>query len=280
MINVSFHGVRGSTPCHGDDTRHFGGNTSCVSMYVPGEVPIIFDLGTGLRYFGKQCNGTTSFRAVCLLTHLHYDHTLGLPFFEPLLRADTVLEIYAPRQPDGRAIREIFREKIQPPMFPVPLEQFAARIVFHEIGDDDFSIGKYAVRSRYVPHVGPTLGFRVSYDGASVTYLSDHQQPQGDEFTLTEGARELCDDVDLLIHDAQFTDEEFLCKCSWGHSTYAYAQWVAETCRAKQLALFHHDPSRTDADLTRLTKDVAATARMRVFAAREGETVNVVTCTA
>ncbi|MEY2766010.1 MAG: hypothetical protein RL552_915, partial [Actinomycetota bacterium] len=78
----------------------------------------------------------------------------------------------------------------------------------------------------------------------------------------------------------QFTDEEFLCKCSWGHSTYAYARWVAETCRAKQLALFHHDPSRTDADLTRLTKDIAATARMRVFAAREGETVNVVTCTA
>jgi ribonuclease BN (tRNA processing enzyme) len=88
----------------------------------------------------------------------------------------------------------------------------------------------------------------------------------------------LCEDVDLLIHDAQFTDEEFLCKCSWGHSTYTYARWVAETCRVKQLALFHHDPSRTDADLTRLTSELAATARMRVFAAREGETVNVLTC--
>ena len=277
-LTVSFHGVRGSTPCHGHDTREFGGNTSCVSVQTPDDVPIVFDLGTGVRYFGKQCNGTSPLRVVCLLTHLHYDHTLGLPFFEPLLRGDTIVEIYAPKQPDGRAVKDLFLEKIKPPMFPIPLEQFAAKIVFHEIGDDDFLIGKYTVRSRFVPHVGPTLGFRVSYDDTSVTYLSDHQQPQGDEFTLTQGARELCEDVDLLIHDAQFTDEEFLCKCSWGHSTYTYARWVAETCRVKQLALFHHDPSRTDADLTRLTSELAATARMRVFAAREGETVNVLTC--
>ncbi|MFM8265605.1 MAG: MBL fold metallo-hydrolase [Acidimicrobiia bacterium] len=280
MINVSFHGVRGSTPCHGDDTRHFGGNTSCVSMCVPGEVPIIFDLGTGLRYFGKQCYGTTSFRAVCLLTHLHYDHTLGLPFFEPLLRADTVLEIYAPRQPDGRAIREIFREKIQPPMFPVPLEQFAARIVFHEVGDEDFSIGGLDVRSRFVPHVGPTLGYRVSFGGASVTYLSDHQQPTGDDFTITDGARELCEDVDLLIHDSQFTNEEFAAKCTWGHSTYDYARWVADTCGAKRLALFHHDPSRTDAELASIADRMAGGTRAAVFAAREGQSVDVVTCSA
>ncbi len=280
MINVSFHGVRGSTPCHGHDTRHFGGNTSCVSMCVPGEVPIIFDLGTGLRYFGKQCNGTPSFRAVCLLTHLHYDHTLGLPFFEPLLRADTVLEIYAPKQPDGRTIREIFREKIQPPMFPVPLEQFAARIVFHEIGDEDFSIGGLDVRSRFVPHVGPTLGYRVSFGGASVTYLSDHQQPAGDEFTITDGARELCEGVDLLIHDSQFTNDEFAAKCTWGHSTYDYARWVADTCGVKRLALFHHDPSRTDAELTSITDRMVNGTRAAVFAAREGESVDVVTCSA
>jgi phosphoribosyl 1,2-cyclic phosphodiesterase len=280
MVKVSFHGVRGSTPCHGDDTVHFGGNTSCVSLRAPGEVPVIFDLGTGLRYFGRQCNGTPSFRAVCLLTHLHYDHTLGLPFFEPLLRADTVLEIYAPKQPDGRTIREIFREKIQPPMFPVPLEQFAARIVFHEIGDDDFMIGGLAVRSRFVPHIGPTLGFCVSHDGASVTYLSDHQQPPDGAYTMSDGVRELCDGVDLLIHDAQYTDDEFDAKRTWGHSTFDYARWVAETCEVKRLALFHHDPSRTDSDLANITDRIARGASTAVFAAREGETVDVVTCSA
>lgn len=279
-ITVTFHGVRGSTPCHGHDTHHYGGNTSCVSVRTPDDVPVVFDLGTGVRYFGKQCDGGAPLRIVCLLTHLHYDHTLGLPFFEPLLRSDTVLEIYAPKQPDGRTVRDLFLEKIKPPMFPVPLEQFAARIVFHEIGDEDFSINKYTVRSRYVPHIGPTLGFRLSYGGASVTYLSDHQQPQGDDFTIADGARELCDDADLLIHDAQFTEEDFRDKCAWGHSTYEYARWVAETCRAKQLALFHHDPSRTDADLERMTKQVSDSASMRVFAAREGESVNVVTCSA
>jgi ribonuclease BN (tRNA processing enzyme) len=251
-----------------------------VSLRAPGEVPVIFDLGTGLRYFGRQCNGTPSFRAVCLLTHLHYDHTLGLPFFEPLLRADTVLEIYAPKQPDGRTIREIFREKIQPPMFPVPLEQFAARIVFHEIGDDDFMIGGLAVRSRFVPHIGPTLGFCVSHDGASVTYLSDHQQPPGDAYTMSDGVRELCDGVDLLIHDAQYTDDEFDAKRTWGHSTFDYARWVAETCEVKRLALFHHDPSRTDSDLANITDRIARGASTAVFAAREGETVDVVTCSA
>lgn len=275
MITVSFHGVRGSTPCHGDDTRHFGGNTSCVSLRTPDDVPIIFDLGTGVRYFGKQCNGAAPLRIVCLLTHLHYDHTLGLPFFEPLLRADTVFEIYAPRQPDGRSIRDIFIEKIQPPMFPIPLDQFAARIVFHEIGDEDFSVGGYTVRSRFVPHVGPTLGFRVGYRGTSVTYLSDHQQPTGEHFSIADGARELCDDVDLLIHDSQFTDEEFACKCAWGHSTYSYACWVAETCRVKRLALFHHDPSRSDDELRRLTAEVACSTSVDVFAAREGESVCV-----
>jgi phosphoribosyl 1,2-cyclic phosphodiesterase len=280
MVKVSFHGVRGSTPCHGDDTVHFGGNTSCVSLRAPGEVPVIFDLGTGLRYFGRQCNGTPSFRAVCLLTHLHYDHTLGLPFFEPLLRADTVLEIYAPKQPDGRTIREIFRENVQPPMFPVPLEQFAARIVFHEIGDDDFMIGGLAVRSRFVPHIGPTLGFCVSHDGASVTYLSDHQQPPGGAYTMSDGVRELCDGVDLLIHDAQYTDDEFDAKRTWGHSTFDYARWVAETCEVKRLALFHHDPSRTDSDLANITDRIARGASTAVFAAREGETVDVVTCSA
>lgn len=279
MLSVTFHGVRGSTPCHGKDTHHFGGNTSCVSLCAEGEIPLVFDLGTGLRYFGQQCNGTPSFHAVCLLTHLHYDHTLGLPFFEPLLRGDTTFEIYAPAQTDGRSIRELFLEKIKPPMFPVPLDQFAARLKFHEIGDDDFSIGGLQVRSRFVPHLGPTLGFRVTHREVSVTYLSDHQQPAG-EFTITDGARELCDGVDLLIHDAQFTDEEFVGKATWGHSTYHYALWVAETCNAKRLALFHHDPSRTDAKLTQVADHLAREASIPVFAAREGESVDVVTCSA
>ena len=280
MITVSFHGVRGSTPCHGEDTSHYGGNTSCVSLRTPGEVPLVFDLGTGVRYFGKQCNGAAPLRIVVLLSHLHYDHTLGLPFFEPLLRSDTTIEIYAPKQPDGRTIRELFLEKIKPPMFPIPLEQFAAKFVFHEIGDDDFAIGNYQVRSRFVPHVGPTLGFRVTYRGASVTYLSDHQQPVGDEFSITEGARQLCDDATLLIHDAQFTDAEFAEKQAWGHSSYGYARWVAETCRVRRLALFHHDPSRSDESLRRIADDLARTSLVGIFAAREGESVDVVTCTA
>ena len=114
----------------------------------------------------------------------------------------------------------------------------------------------------------------------TVVPACDTRKPAGDEFSLADGARDLCEEADLLIHDAQFTAAEFEQKASWGHSTYGYAQWVAETCRVKRLALFHHDPSRTDASLDMIAKDVAAAASVDVFAAREGETVDVVTCSA
>jgi ribonuclease BN (tRNA processing enzyme) len=120
-----------------------------------------------------------------------------------------------------------------------------------------------------VPHVGPTLGFRVHRAGVSVTYLSDHQQPDGDEFTIAAGARDVCADTDLLIHDAQYTDAEFAAKKTWGHSTHGYAAWVARTSGARRLALFHHDPSRRDADLDELGNAHRAGAVPSIVA-REG----------
>ncbi len=278
-LTVSFHGVRGSTACHGRETQRYGGNTSCVSVDFGASSPLIFDLGTGLRYINCQTESSEPkpFVGSCLLTHLHWDHTQGLPFFKSLLHPETVLDIYAPKQPDGASLREVFLKKIAPPTFPICLNEFEATINFHEIGDDDFSIGDVQVMSRFVPHTGPTLGFRVVANNATVTYLSDHQQPLG-EFALATGARQLCQNTDLLIHDSQFTPAEFEVKSDWGHSTIEFAMWVAETTSAKRLALFHHDPSRTDDALDVIANRLAGVAKNRgfeVFAAADEMSVEV-----
>jgi len=268
-LQVGLHGVRGSTPCHGDTTARFGGNTSCVSVTAVGASPLIFDLGTGVRYTGIDVTPGVGLHVVCLLTHLHLDHIMGLPFFAPLLDATTILDVYAPRQADTGRVSELLHASFAPPTFPVRLDEFPATVRIHEIGDDDFEVAGWHVRSRFVPHIGPTLGFRVGRGDVSVTYLSDHQQPDSPEYVLAPGARELCADTDLLIHDAQYTAEEFAVKKSWGHSTHDYAAWVAAATNARRLVMFHHDPSRCDDDLDTLASDCRARAVPTVVA-REG----------
>ncbi|MEM9038306.1 MAG: MBL fold metallo-hydrolase [Actinomycetota bacterium] len=275
---VTFHGVRGSTPCHGDDIVKYGGNTSCVSLSIPGCDPIVFDLGTGLRYFGSSCE-SRPFRGTCLLSHLHWDHIQGLPFFTPLLTPDAHLDVYAPRPTPERSVEDVFADTIKPPLFPVDLGRLPGVLGFHEVLDDDFELAPGVhVRSRSIPHVGVTVGYRVEWEGHSVAYLSDHQMPCDGSFSATQGAVDLTEGVDLLIHDAQYTPEEFVGKCDWGHCTVDYAVWFASEVGAKRLALFHHDPSHDDETLDRLTEEAAVVGMrggVEVFAAREGRTVAV-----
>jgi phosphoribosyl 1,2-cyclic phosphodiesterase len=243
---------------------------------VPGGPPIIFDLGTGLRYFGMSQPHDGTFRASCLLTHLHWDHTQGLPFFTPMLKPGAELDIYAPVQDDGRSVAEVFGSTIHPPLFPVTLDQFPGTFRFHDCDDTEFDIGDVHVTSRLVPHVGPTLGYRIEWEGHSVAYISDHQQPYDGSLRASDGALELAQGVDLLIHDSQYTQDEFAMKFNWGHCTVDYAVWFAAEAGAKTLALFHHDPTRHDDAIDALGLCAAATGRLRgleVIVAREGRSV-------
>ncbi len=277
-MQVTFFGVRGSTPCNGDDIARYGGNTSCVAVRVPGEPPLFFDLGTGARYFGTTLPQDGTFRGTCLLSHLHWDHTQGLPFFTPLLHEGSELDVYAPAQEDGRTVTEVIGTVIRPPLFPVTVDQLPGTVRFHDVADEEFFVGGFKVMSRRVPHVGPTLGFRVEWGGRSVAYLSDHQQPYDGSFSVSDGARELVEGVDLLIHDSQYTTPEFAQKATWGHCSIEYAMWLAQYCKVGRLALFHHDPSRTDVALDEVQRcAVAAGSKLGfdVFAASEGLTVEV-----
>jgi phosphoribosyl 1,2-cyclic phosphodiesterase len=277
-FDVTFHGVRGSTPCDGEEVARYGGNTSCVSVDIPGHSPLLFDLGTGLRYYGMSYRSSEPFRGSCLLTHLHWDHIQGLPFFTPLLREGAHLDVYAPAQPDGRALGEVFGACLAPPTFPISLDAFPGTVDFRGVENESFRIGDVEVMSRAIPHVGITCGYRVTWNGAAVAYLSDHQQSGVDVFEMSDGARDLCEGVDLLIHDAQYTPEEFSMKSTWGHCTVEYAVWLAAECGVKTVALYHHDPTHGD-DLIDQFVDKANAhcdgSGLEVIGAREGLTVHV-----
>jgi phosphoribosyl 1,2-cyclic phosphodiesterase len=275
-VDVTFYGVRGSTPCASEELRRYGGNTACVVVDGPDLEPILLDLGTGLRFFGLDGRCSRPFRGTALVTHLHWDHVQGIPFFTPLLCPDARLDLYAPAQDEG--LEAAVRAFLAPPYFPVGIDELPGEIRFHDTTPGTFTVGEAEIRAALVPHIGPTLGFRVTVRGVSIAYVSDHQQPGVGSTEVDAAVLDLCDGVDLLIHDAQFDDDEFALRSDWGHCTVDYAVEVAARSGAARLALFHHDPSHTDERIDELLADVQVTAAERgvgeVFAASEGLTVS------
>lgn len=282
-MRLTYFGVRGSCPCSSDQYRRYGGNTSCALVEVAGEPPLVIDLGTGLRALGERLQGPLRaaglpLRANALLSHLHFDHVLGMPFFSPMRDPGAVLDIYGPAQ-DGASLHDVMAGMVKPPFFPIQMAEFRGSLFFHELEDKtELNLGTIAVKVRAVPHIGHTLGFRIEADGRSLAYISDHQAPV-DRRSIDAGVLDLCREVDLLVHDAQYTDDEFVVYSDWGHSTEAYAVHVAREAGAKRLALFHFDPSHTDREVERVLTHARRVAGDRhvleVSAATEGATVDL-----
>lgn len=245
LLNVSFFGVRGSTPCPCDANRRYGGNTSCVALEAPGHAPIVLDLGTGLRFWGETLDATQPFVGSALVTHIHWDHVQGLPFFTPVLQPGAQFDVYGP-PPDQGSLADAVNQFMRPPFFPVTTTDLLGDIRFHDAWDDDLELDGAKVKARSVPHVGRTNGYRVEMGGSVVTYVSDHQMPIDGVHAVTDSVLELCDGADVLIHDAQYTEDEFPAKATWGHCTVDFAVHVAKEAGVRCLVLFHHDPTHHD----------------------------------
>lgn len=272
---VTFFGVRGSTPYGNADRVGFGCNTCCVVIEIEGENPIILDMGSGLFGYAQHL-ADCELQATVLLTHLHWDHIAGLPFFSPVLCPGGALDVFGPPD-EGMSLHEAIDKFIQPPYFPVTLADFAGDLTINDLWNAEIEASGAKVKARSVPHTSATSGYRVDIAGHSIAYLPDHQQPIDGSMAIPESVLELCDGVDLLIHDGQYPVELFKERAHWGHSTPGYAVEIARASGAASLALFSHDPLHTDEQLLEIEKGAQELGRAAgltsVFSAREGTSI-------
>ncbi|MBB4286712.1 MBL fold metallo-hydrolase [Roseospira goensis] len=251
---LKFWGVRGSVPCPSPAHVIYGGNTSCVEVHLDSQ-HIILDAGTGIRALGKALLAARVERATLLMTHTHWDHIIGFPFFAPAYRPDFALDILAGHVAHNGGIRRLFSSHMSDPMFPVPLEAMSARMQFRDFRPwDTFHLGE-AVRVVTAPlnHPNGATGYRLEYDGLVVCYVTDTEHVPGQPDRNVLG---LIDGADLVIYDCTYTDEEFPAKVGWGHSTWQEGVRLCRSAGVRQLAVFHHDPDHDDAIMGRLEDEV------------------------
>lgn len=252
-VRAYFCGTRGSTPVSGPGHARYGGNTSCIALAHGAEPPtLVLDAGTGLQELSPVLRGAP-FRGSVLLSHLHWDHTHGMPFFRGGLQEGHRVDVYLPEQ--GADPEDVLARVISPPHFPIRPKQLGSGWAFRAIEPGHRELEGFSVLAMEIPHKGGrTFGYRVSGAGATVAYLPDHSPlalgpgPQG-LGVYHEAAVTLASGADLLIHDAQHTALEMPRLGFLGHSAVEYAVGLAERCRVGRLVLFHHDPWRTDQDI-------------------------------
>jgi phosphoribosyl 1,2-cyclic phosphodiesterase len=261
-MKVTLWGTRGSVAAPGAETARYGGNTSCVEVRGVDGTVLILDAGTGIRRLGVALPPSLR-RVDLLLTHLHMDHLQGLGFFAPLYNPEAEVHIWGPASPTLNLRARLMRY-LSPPLFPVRLRELPCRLVLHEVPCGDFAVGEFRISSALICHPGPTVGYRIATARAVLTYLTDHEPALGvPQFPLVKewtSGYTLAADVDLLIHDAQYSSEEYARCIGWGHSSLPHALAFAALTAVKHLVPFHHDPAHTDDDLDRLTADAVAAA--------------------
>lgn len=266
-------GVRGSTPAPGPEFVRYGGHTSCVAVLPDGahDPTLVLDAGTGLRMLSGQLS-TSAFHGAIVLSHMHWDHLQGIPFFAAGDRHASVVDLYVPAQ-RGETGRQLLTRMMSPPLFPIEPGGLNGEWSFHTLEVGSYEIGGFTVRTADLAHKGGrTFGYRVEDGIGSVAYLPDHGPVQG----CSAEARELIAGADVMLHDAQFLESERAIADIYGHATVDEAIRLADEAGVRLLVLFHHAPARTDDQLD----DLAATidAPIPVVLAHEGQVLDVPGC--
>ncbi|UCC87268.1 MAG: response regulator [Anaerolineales bacterium] len=259
-MRIRFWGTRGSIPTPGPSTTRYGGNTSCIELRTDDGTLFILDCGTGLRLLGQRLQQEPQpIVGNILLSHTHWDHTQGFAFFEPVFQEGNKFTIFAVSGVD-RSLSEVLAGQMDYLYFPLTLDELQTSIIFKEIGEEAFNVGDVQVRTQFLNHTVLTLGFRITVGGATVVYAADHEpfstnlyragvdNPSLDDIIHAGDRRhvEFLAGADLVIHDGQYTNAEYVNKRNWGHSAVEYVLDVAMAANVKQVVLIHHDPGHDD----------------------------------
>ena len=278
IAKLNFWGVRGSTPTVDPATWRYGGNTPCLELIAPDGTQLILDCGTGLRMLGSRWAAPTGGKTPethILVTHYHWDHIQGIPFFSPLYAENNEFHFYSFRSKFlGRdSLKQVFEAQMALPYFPVDMSAMSAKRKFKEVeGGESFKVGENKITARWLNHPQGCLGFRIETPAGTVAYATDNEPG---EAKLDESLRELAAGADIFINDAQFTPEQLATtKKGWGHSSWLEGAKVARQADAKTLVLFHHDPDSNDRAVDSLLRH-AREEFDSVFAASEGMVITL-----
>lgn len=284
-LTVRFWGTRGSIPSPGPATTRYGGNTTCVEVATSAGGSLILDAGTGIRELGRSlvARGDGAVDADLLLSHLHWDHIQGFPFFAPLYESGNRLCIWGAAARAEESHERIVRGLMSPRVFPIGFDQLAATVEFRTVPDGEWSCGGCMVRSAAVWHPGGALGYRVRAEGseAAVVFIPDNElRAAASDPVGRARVRDLCAGARLLIHDCTYIADEYEHHRGWGHSTVGDALALALESGVERLALFHHAPERSDAAVDALLEDALAEMErhgnpIEVIAAAEGLAVEL-----
>jgi phosphoribosyl 1,2-cyclic phosphodiesterase len=278
-MKVGLWGTRGSLASPGADTVRYGGNTSCVSIEGPEGTWLVLDAGTGIRNLGYNLPSGLK-RVDILLTHLHMDHLQGLPFFAPLRNPEVETHIWGPAS-TMLGLKARLQRYVSPPLFPVSVRDLSPMLHFHELSIDMVEIGEFCVVSQLIIHPNPTVGYRIMHKNKAVTYLPDHEPmlgastfPRSPEWT---SGYALANGSDLLIHDTQYTLDEYQARIGFGHSSMVQAFQFAALAEVKHFVPFHHDPAHSDDQLDQMITDAvqAVTPDFEVTPGLEGTILNL-----
>lgn len=258
-MKLKVWGARGSVPAPGPEMNRYGGNTSCVELELSDGSTLIIDAGTGIRSLGVGIAAKLP-KINILLTHLHLDHIQGLMFFAPLFMPDAEIVIWGPAAPE--TLSERLARYLSPPLTPLHLHELPARISFRACPKGEWEIGPARIHAAPVTHPGPTLGYRIDDGGTSLAYIADQELALGSPLSVRERQSlpgfDLAHGASLLVHDCQYTDDEYPSRVGWGHSRLGDVLAFARLTEAQRLLLFHHDPLHDDEQLDRLHAEALA----------------------